>query len=264
VDTEPNVEKKQSINIQGAKELETAVSNINAQLASSNRLSKSKLIDRRKCKHEISAPHQYMYKEDKHKGRRMGIESKTGISCLRNSGPDRNPVTEEKAAMNRYRPTKGGIRKAPININPACAVPIRARPWKPMTWLPYPPPKVEAWQEEEERDKDSRDCQMAMDLGYETLVGNILHIEIPGAPDLNRSFQNFLSSDPVEWGFPYNKGTVDRPRCCLPQPYLAHQVKERLWKYPRTRLFQTKDEWSVSKHRQDSSAEEVCCSMSNA
>lgn len=61
-------------------------------------------------------------------------------------------------------------------------------------------------------------------IRYETLVGNLLYIDIPGGRDVNRSWQNFLSQDEMDWGFPYFKGSKERPRATQPEPYLAHQV----------------------------------------
>uniref|UniRef100_A0A2C9LXL1 Uncharacterized protein n=1 Tax=Biomphalaria glabrata TaxID=6526 RepID=A0A2C9LXL1_BIOGL len=71
---------------------------------------------------------------------------------------------------------------------------------------------------------------MAVELGYETLVGNLLYIEIPHGTDINRSWQNYLSEDTMEWGFPYYKGTSERPRMRQPEPYLAHQVSGKCLK----------------------------------
>ncbi|KAH9494529.1 hypothetical protein Btru_042359 [Bulinus truncatus] len=89
------------------------------------------------------------------------------------------------------------------------------------------------WKIVEENLKEQRDHELAVELGYETLIGNILYIDIPNGNDINRSWQNYLSEDPIEWGFPYYKGTTERPRMRQPDPYLAHQVVEKLWKFPK-------------------------------
>ncbi|KAK0064151.1 hypothetical protein Bpfe_006336 [Biomphalaria pfeifferi] len=89
------------------------------------------------------------------------------------------------------------------------------------------------WRIVEQALKDRREHEMAVELGYETLVGNLLYIQIPHGTDINRSWQNYLSEDTMEWGFPYYKGTTERPRMRQPEPYLAHQVVEKLWKAPK-------------------------------
>jgi len=180
----------------------------------------------------VSQPAEVMYKPAKPM---IPNCSENPISVLAWAGPDRERIREERRDLQKYRP--GGSNKNKISMTLKTSKPC---PWKPMTWLPYPPTDVYGqWEKVEAERKQMADHEMALELGYETLVGNIQYIHIPGAKDLNRSWQNFLSDDPVEWGFPYEKGSSDRPRCCVPQPYLAHQVKERLWKYPKTRLFQS-------------------------
>ncbi|BFZ10420.1 hypothetical protein BsWGS_13459 [Bradybaena similaris] len=127
-------------------------------------------------------------------------------------------------------------------LNPACTVPMRAKPYSHSSRMSTAAAPVEEWIIWEERDKDRRDHELAVELGYETLVGNLLYIDIPGGNDINRSWQNFLSEDAMEWGFPYEKGSIERPRMKWKEPYLAHQVKEKLWKFPRARTFQTAQE----------------------
>lgn len=154
-------------------------------------------------------------------------------------GPDRETLLEER---NHYRHLKTRCSYLPsetFNPNPAAMTPFIARP----------NPHVRAasrrvdrnfqmgWKEREERLKDYRDHLLAEEIGYETLVGNLLYIDIPKGRDINRSWENFLSDDVMEWGFPYYKGSKERPRMKQREPYLAHQLKEKLWKYPKTRIF---------------------------
>ncbi|CAG5136695.1 unnamed protein product, partial [Candidula unifasciata] len=131
--------------------------------------------------------------------------------------------------------------KTKWEINPTCTVPMRTKGYAHKSRTRRTSSEEE-WRIWEERDKDRRDHELAVELGYETLVGNLLYIDIPGGNDINRSWQNFLSGDLMEWGFPYEKGSIERPRMKQPEPYLAHQVKEKLWKFPRSRTFQTTQE----------------------
>lgn len=188
-------------------------------------------------------PPQYQAAEIMYKAARPHKVPSSRISAgvLSAAGPDRYRTHDEKSYLRQHHHSK---RHALIAVNPCAAVPMKARPWKPMTWLKYPRPQEEEWIKLEEQDKERRDCELALELGYETLVGNLQHIEIPGARDLNRSWKNYLSIDPMEWGFPYNKGEMESPDNIhsRQQPYLAHQVKERLWKYPRTKFLHTSDD----------------------
>ncbi|XP_035829739.1 uncharacterized protein LOC101860951 [Aplysia californica] len=173
-----------------------------------------------------------------YKAHRGSVRQNADLSVLAYAGPDRERVKDERQRLSQYRSRP----RDAINMNPSVVVPMKSRPWKPMTCLKYPPTKEEKWRKLEEEDKERRDHELALELGYETLVGNLLYMDIPGARDLNRSWLNYLSPDPFEWGLPYTKGTINPPRCRMPEPYLAHQVKERLWKYPRTKLFHSQED----------------------
>lgn len=186
-----------------------------------------KINSREFRKKPMFAPAEVMYKPAKR------LRKFPELSVLRAAGPDREQVKDEREHFNQYRPAPMGHSY----LKPDFSDSRRSRPWKPLTWLQYPPPIEDRWKKREDKCKDMRDHGMALKLGYETLVGNLQYLKIPGAKDLDRSWQNFLSSDEMEWGFPYEKGTIEKPRVYVPEPYLAHQVKERLWKYPRTRIF---------------------------
>ncbi|RUS73321.1 hypothetical protein EGW08_018914 [Elysia chlorotica] len=157
-------------------------------------------------------------------------------SCLSiRSGPDKNRIPEEKEHYLNYRTDRS--EPDMFNPNSAAATPLTARRKR------RAPPKSIflkrelGWREKEERLKNFRDHKLAEEIGYETLVGNLLYIDIPKGKDINRSWQNFLSYDVMEWGFPYYKGSKERPRIKQREPYLAHQLKEKLWRYPKTRIY---------------------------
>ncbi|GFN74939.1 hypothetical protein PoB_000144500 [Plakobranchus ocellatus] len=151
-------------------------------------------------------------------------------------GPDRHRVAEERQY---YRQFKSDGCRGPVKLNSSMLTPIDVQPGtNTKAMLNSRKGNFRStWAEKEERLKDYRDHLLAEQIGYETLVGNLLYIDIPRGRDINRSWQNFLSDDIMEWGFPYYKGSRDRPRLKFKEPYLAHQLKEKLWRYPKTRLF---------------------------
>ncbi|XP_059161399.1 uncharacterized protein LOC131944652 [Physella acuta] len=148
------------------------------------------------------------------------------------AGPDRQ-LDLERYNLNLYK--KNCQRE--WTSNAAASDPPRAQ--KSKLYRVKKKKQVDDWLKAEEKTKERRDHELAVELGYETLVGNLLYIDIPGGRDVNRSWENFLSHDEMDWGFPYFKGSKERPRAKQPEPYLAHQVVEKLWKFPKARLTRT-------------------------
>ncbi|GFS26392.1 hypothetical protein ElyMa_001717000 [Elysia marginata] len=155
-------------------------------------------------------------------------------------GPDSSVLLQEKDRYRQFRTLCSHPASETFNPNPAAITPLTARPNPHTRAAASRHAKGSCpmgWKEREERLKDYRDHLLAEEIGYETLVGNLLYIDIPNGRDINRSWENFLRDDVMEWGFPYYKGSRERPRVKQREPYLAHQLKEKLWKYPKTRIF---------------------------